>query len=452
MAASNPVLLPDWVVQSIDKEPSFRVLTMDGLGWIDPYTGTVTQAPFGHREVALRHLAANRPWITLKPKPLKELLYLRWLHYLRQHLEFVELLRVFRHGLWLNPYTGSWVPGITLVNNQITGETIDDLAHVLGQCDEAQSGKMLERYRLDILIANGPDAALAQTARESKTAQIPKGTGKASRAKTDFHQVKNQFLKMLAKPPRLEGYQIVLQYEPHSIIPRNFYDFISLDRDRLMIVMGDLVGDGPGAALMVGQAMRSMRRLAAQRADLLDFFAHLNDEIRVDLVHGCSMNVFAAVLNLPFNSLTCLSVGFHPVVLVNPKREITLQQIHTRGDPLGVANGQQFRSGLRPLSLQLEAGDVVVMFTDGVARAHNARDLNAGRLAVMGSCVKHLELPCSRMVAAMLDEAKAQCGGRPTDDLSALALRVKHPDEPNSGGFTVVPPVRPASQRLPRRT
>jgi hypothetical protein len=69
-------------------------------------------------------------------------------------------------------------------------------------------------------------------------------------------------------------------------------------------------------------------------------------------------------------------------------------------------------------------------------------------LAVMGSCVAHLEMSCGQMVARMLEEAKAQSGGRPTDDLSALALRVKHPDEPNSGGFAVVPPLKPSSQRL----
>lgn len=444
MSRPDSIRLPDWLMQSLNKDAAFRVLTMDGLGWIDPYTGQVVSAPFGHQEVAIRHLAATKPWLSLKPKPLKDLLYARWLHYLRHNLEFIEHLRIFKQGLWLNPYTGQWIAGVRLEDNRITATTIDDLARTLGKCDEAQSGKMLEKFRIDTLIANGPDPRLLK---EQETAQY-----RNLKAKTDFQSVRTQFLKMLSKPPRLDHYQIVLQYEPFSAIPRSFYDFISLDRDRIMVVLGELQGEGPGAALVVGQAMRTMRRLAAQRADLLDFFANLNDELRVDLVHGCSIGMFAGVLNLPFNSLTCLNVGFHPAVLINPRREITLQQIHTQGERLGVTSGQQFRSSLRPMSLQLQLGDIVALFSNGVAKAHNPSDLNAGRLTVMGGFASHLEMPCSMMVSKVLEEAKARVDGRPTDDFCAVALRVKHPGENTSGPFPVNAPIaRPLTNTI-RRT
>jgi serine phosphatase RsbU (regulator of sigma subunit) len=444
MNRSDSVRLPDWLMQSLNKDAAFRVLTMDGLGWIDPYTGQVVPAPFGHQEVALRHLSATKPWLSLKPKPLKDLLYTRWLHYLRHNLEFIEHLRIFKQGLWLNPYTGQWIAGVRLEDNRITATTIDDLAHTLGKCDEAQSGKMLEKFRIDTLIANGPDPRLLK---EQETAQY-----RNLKAKTDFQAVRTQFLKMLSKPPRLDHYQIVLQYEPFSAIPRSFYDFISLDRDRVMVVLGELQGEGPGAALMVGQAMRTMRRLAAQRADLLDFFANLNDELRVDLVHGCSIGMFAGVLNLPFNSLTCLNVGFHPAVLINPRREITLQQIHTQGERLGVTSGQQFRSSLRPMSLQLQLGDIIALFSDGVAKAHNPRDPNAGRLTVMGGFASHLDMPCAMMVGKVLEEAKARVDGRPSDDFCAVALRVKHPGETSSGPFPINAPIaKPVTTTTQRR-
>lgn len=444
MNRPDNIRLPDWLMQSLNKDAAFRVVTMDGLGWIDPYTGQVISAPFGHQEVAPRHLAATKPWLQLKPKPLKDLLYLRWLHYLRLNLEFIEHLRIFKLGLWLNPYTGQWISGVRLEDNRITANTIDDLARTLGKCEEAQSGKMLEKFRLDVLIANGPDARLLQ--------QQETGEYRNLKAKTDFQSVKKNFLKMLNKPPRLDNYQIVLQYESYSAIPRSFYDFISIDRDRIMLVMGELQGEGPGAALVVAQAMRTMRRLAAQRADLLDFFANLNDELRVDLVHGCSIGLFAGVLNLPFNSLTCLNVGFHPAVLINARREITLQQIHTQGERLGVTSGQQFRSSLRPMSLQLQLGDIVAMFSDGVAKAHNPRDLNAGRLSVMGGFASHLEMPCSMMVAKVLEEAKGRSDGPPADDFCAVALRVKHPGENTSGPFPVNAPVaKPLTTSMHRR-
>ena len=156
MNRADSVRLPDWLMQSLSKDAAFRVLTMDGLGWIDPYTGQVVAAPFGHQDVAMRHLAATKPWLSLKPKPLKDLLYTRWLTYLQGNLEFIEHLRIFKQGLWLNPYTGQWIAGIALEDNHITANTIDDLARTLGKCEEAQSGKMLEKFRLDALIARMP--------------------------------------------------------------------------------------------------------------------------------------------------------------------------------------------------------------------------------------------------------------------------------------------------------
>jgi Stage II sporulation protein E (SpoIIE) len=445
MSASKPICLPDWMLLALEKDPAFRLLTMDGKGWINPYTGKILPAPFGHFDVALRHLSETKPWLNLKPQALKDLLYQRWLHYLTDHLHFIDQLRIFRRDRWLNPYTGQWLSGIRRELHRITGDTIEDLARALGKCEEAQTGKLLDKATLDNLIASGPDPEIEPSTQE---------TGGYAKLKTssDFFAVKKQFLKMLSKPPRLPGYQIVLQFEPHSIIPRNFYDFISLDRDRIMLIMGDLQGDGPGAALMVAQAMRTMRRLASMRADLLDFFAHLNDELRVDLVHGCSIGLFAGVINLPFNSLTCLSVGFHPAVLLNPRRDQVLQQIHTQGERLGVTSGQQFRTSLRPISIQLQIGDIIVLFTDGVARAFNPRDLNAGRLSVMGGFASYQELPCGMMVSKVLEEAKARLSGPPTDDLSALAIRVKHPDESGSGlKKSLAPIARPLSDSHKRR-
>jgi hypothetical protein len=455
MNTSSTTRMPDWLSQALAKDPAFRVLTMDGVGWIDPYSGAVVAAPFGHGEVAARWLLEKRPWNKAKPKPLKELLYLRWLHYLRAHLEFVEHLRIFKHGMWLNPYTGEWVAGITLVNNEITLATIEDLARELGACHEAQSGKMLEKYRLEILIGNGPDQRLIDAAKASAgpAAAGPAKSARPTRNRTDFHHVKSQFLKTLSRPPRVEGYQIVMHYEPHSPIPRNFYDFISLDRNRLLVVIGDFAGEGPGAALMVASAMRSMRRLAALKGDLVELIAGLNDELRVDLFPGCTIALFAAVLDIPTNALTCLSVGFPPVALINPQRAIALQRIHTGGQAFGISHGAPFRASLKPLSIQLEAGDMVVMTTDGVAKGRNPGNVAAGRPAVMGSCLAHAALPFAQLLGRVVEEAKQGYGGTFTDDLAAVGLRVKGADEPQTGRYVQIeaPPPVPVAKPATRR-
>ncbi len=133
-------------------DPIFRVLTVDGLNWIDPYTGTLVPAPFGHEEPALAWLRQHQPWKRdgkeTAAKPLAELQFIRWVHYLKAHLPDPELgwLRQFLpDGRWLNPFTGQPVAGIVRDNGRITMDTVRQLAAVLRDCPPAQSGKPLER-------------------------------------------------------------------------------------------------------------------------------------------------------------------------------------------------------------------------------------------------------------------------------------------------------------------
>jgi serine phosphatase RsbU (regulator of sigma subunit) len=339
----------------------------------------------------------------------------------------------------LNPYNGVWVAGIDLVDRQVSARTLEDMARVLGSCPEAQTGKMLEKHRLDVLIAKGPPQGRVATEASDEPTITPARVPKPARDRTDFHLAKSQFIKMLSRPPRLEGYQLVMHYEPYSVIPRNFYDFISLDRNRLLIAIGDISGNGPGAALMAAQVMRALRRLGAMRAELIDLVASLNDELRLDLVHGTSLSLFAAVLNLPFNSLTCLSLGCRPAALINPRRDLSLQQIFTDGALLGRVHGQRFRDTLRPISIQLRPGDLVVLSTDGLALGHNPRDAAAGHLAVMGSCLSRADRPFGTLLEQVVAEAKQGYHGTISEDLTMVGIRVKTGDEPQTGRFVSAP-------------
>ncbi len=410
--------LPQEIAHALEHDPAFRVHTMDATGWIDPYTGQIVPTPFGLQEVAKTHLTRTRPWLKQQPKPLKELLYLRWLLYLRDNIEFVPALRIFRNGLWLNPYNGQWVPGIQLDNHQVTKRVADDLAKILANCPEAQTGRMLEKWQIETLTAQGPARGSAPEVLEAIRAP------KVARAKTDFISIRQGFLKMLHRPPRMAGHQLVMHYEPHAQISRNFYDFIDLGGGKLLIVLGDFTGTGPGAALMAGTALQVLRKIAPGHANLVDLLTNLNDELRVDLLHGCSIALFAVLLDTATNRLTCVSAGHQPALLVRPRRDSTLTRIRTPGASLGALTGPDFRKTLVPLNLQLEAGDILLLHSNGLAHAANPHDPDAGRWSVMGQCVANIKRPCADLVGRVIEEAKRGSDRLP-DDVTVLALRIK---------------------------
>ncbi len=133
--------------QLLTTNQAWRVVTVDGLNWIDPFTGTVVPAPFGLDEPALAWLRQNRPWLregqAVEPKPLAELLYIRWVHWLKARLpdpEHVWLRQFLPDGRWLNPFTGVLISGIVRDNGRLTMDTVRQLAVVLRDCPQAQKG------------------------------------------------------------------------------------------------------------------------------------------------------------------------------------------------------------------------------------------------------------------------------------------------------------------------
>ncbi|MBA3683701.1 MAG: serine/threonine-protein phosphatase [Planctomycetes bacterium] len=417
--ASRDNGLPEEIAHALEHDPAFRVHTMDATGWIDPYTAQVVPTPFGMQEVAKTHLIRTRPWLKLQAKPLKELLYVRWLNYLRDNIEFVPALRVFRNGLWLNPYNGQWVSGIQLDNHQVTKRVADDLAKILAACPEAQTGRMLEKWQIETLTAQGPARSAAPEVQE-----MVRASGRVARAKTDFHSIRQGFLKMLHRPPRMQGHQLVVHFEPHAQISRDFYDFIDLGGGKLLLVVGDFTGIGPGAALMAGTALQVLRKIAPGHKDLVELLSNLNDELRIDLLHGCSIAIFAILLDTATNRLSCLSAGHQPALLVRPRRDNTLTRIRTPGASLGALTGPDFRKTLVPLNLQLEPGDILLIHSNGLAHAANAHDPDAGRWSVMGQCVANIKRPCAELVARVVEETKRSSDKLP-DDITVLALRIK---------------------------
>ncbi len=433
--------IPGWLYHSIQNDPAFRVLTMDGVNWIDPYTGSIVAAPFGYEDVAKKYLSKHKPWTRLQVKPLTDLLVLRWFHYLRENLEYVPSLRIFNSGMWLNPYVGQWVPGVPLENDKVTLRTIEEMARHLAHCNEAQTGKMIESFKIDRLVADGPNpragknrssARLALKPATAKPLRTPvrtpvKGTTAGSGKQTDFFQIKQMLIKMLARPPRVEGYQIIVHYEPHSVISRDFYDIIQMDGGRLLLVIGDITGQGPGSALMVASTLKALRLIAKGPKDLIDVVCALNEDVRPDLLQDCAITMFAAMIDTKHRSVTYLSAGHHPAALLNQNRETPMQQIGTQGDTLGRSTGDQFRRSLRPVQMRLEVGDILMLYSDGLFKVANARKEEFGRFRLLGSCVANLGRPCGELVNQVLADAKSYAGGKIGEDMTMLAVRVKDP-------------------------
>ena len=149
----------------------------------------------------------------------------------------------------------------------------------------------------------------------------------------------------------------------------DFYDFIGLDRGRTGIVIGDVSGKGVPAALYMAKLGSDLKTLAFTEKDPAAALKKLNEL----LAERSRRGMFATVLYMELDSLngrlTLSNAGHLPPIV--KKADGTVQKFSPAGgSPLGILPGMVFGQE----SLLLGAGDTVVLYTDGIIEAMDARD------------------------------------------------------------------------------
>lgn len=180
--------------------------------------------------------------------------------------------------------------------------------------------------------------------------------------------------------PALEGWHIAAHYRPARSVGGDFYDFIQLNDGKLALVIGDVTDKGVPAALVMASTRATLRGVAFDYAahehphtdggeasaavSPGEVLARANDLICPDIPPKMFITCFYAVLDPKTGFLQYANAG-HDVPYVRRGNE-TLE-LRARGMPLGLLPGMPYEVQ----ELQLEPGDSILFYSDGLVEAHN---------------------------------------------------------------------------------
>lgn len=409
-------------------DPAFRVLTVEGTHWIDPFTGRCIPAPGGSLAPAREYLAAERPWLRARLKRFSELQVFRWRLYMHHYVDRDWRLRQFAaDGRWLNPFSGEWV-SITRGEGAITPATLREMATHLANCPHAASARMLPQRHLDALIrAARPVESKGTTRISGWRAGSPETRTISAHPPADpgLAHLHDTIERMLPPLPSVAGFGFAVHYEPFTGVGGDFYDCTQLDAHRWFIAMGDVSGHGEQGAQAVIATLRALHGILAQEHDLASIIVRLNEAVRRELARGQFITLFAAIFDSRTRSLTCQCAGHHPGLLASRHRPSVLTRIGHRGPALGLVGSDVLRASLAPQEVRLEDDDLVLLYTDGLSEARDGLRAEYGDCRVMASVVARLDTPYDSLVAGVVDEARRFAEGVLEDDLTVLALAVQ---------------------------
>jgi phosphoserine phosphatase RsbU/P len=221
--------------------------------------------------------------------------------------------------------------------------------------------------------------------------------------------------------PTVPGLDYCGQCRPAREVGGDYYDFLELPEGRLGIAIGDVSGKGVGAALMMASLEASLRALAPVVQDPADLMERVNSLV----CQASSSNRYATLFYGEYHPatrrLTYVNAGHNaPVVLRNCGGAYQMLRLETGGPVIGFLP-QPYQRGV----FSHEAGDLVVLFTDGVSESMNLRDEEWGEERLIELAKTCHGLPAPEGMRRILAAAQAFAAGAPQhDDMTLVVLRV----------------------------
>jgi sigma-B regulation protein RsbU (phosphoserine phosphatase) len=221
--------------------------------------------------------------------------------------------------------------------------------------------------------------------------------------------------------PPVRGLDYCGQCRPAREVGGDYYDFLELPGGRLGIAIGDVSGKGVGAALMMASLVASLRALASVVDDPAELMERVNSLVYQASSASRYATLFYAQYDPSNRRLSYVNAGHNPpVVLRNCGGSCQVLRLETGGPVIGLLR-DRYERGV----FSLEAGDLVILFTDGVSESMNARYEEWGEERFIEFAKTCHGLPVLEGMRRILAAAQAfAAGASQHDDMTLVMLGV----------------------------
>jgi len=165
--------------------------------------------------------------------------------------------------------------------------------------------------------------------------------------------------------PEVAGLSVAARWEPAREVSGDYYDVIRLDDHRLLVCIGDVVGKGLPAALLMSTLQAAVKAVAATTDSPSRLCEQVRTVVRGSLSGGTFVTFFCAVVDRETMTVTSTNAGHNPPILVRPAGDVV------RLEHGGPAMARLLTAGYGQGENRLGLGDRLVLFTDGATEAMN---------------------------------------------------------------------------------
>jgi sigma-B regulation protein RsbU (phosphoserine phosphatase) len=197
----------------------------------------------------------------------------------------------------------------------------------------------------------------------------------------------------------------------------DYFDLLSLDRDLCLLAIADVAGKGPAAALQATMVLGIIHAVARHSKEVSDLMQTANQCLRARAADKMFVTMFLATLDRR-GRLRYSNGGHNPPLWIQSSGRVT--ELIEGAIPLGFLDSVSYPES----AVQLEPGDLLVLYTDGVTDSENARGENFGSARVLDWAGHQWQRSPAEVESSLLHAVTGFCNGhRQADDLTLLIIR-----------------------------
>ena len=220
-------------------------------------------------------------------------------------------------------------------------------------------------------------------------------------------------------PEIADKLDIAASMTPAKDVGGDFYDLFRIDDERIGFVIADVSGKGIPAAIFMAVSRTLIRATGVRGGSPAECIAYSNKLLAAESVDCMFVTVFYGIINISTGEINYCNAGHNPPYVL--KHDGKVEPLPTMGDCMvGAIDGLPYHEA----TLQLEKGDALVMYTDGVTEAMNIDYQQFGEERLEETLEDVAMHNCQEMVDAIKSDVAAFAGeAEQSDDITVLTLK-----------------------------
>lgn len=219
--------------------------------------------------------------------------------------------------------------------------------------------------------------------------------------------------------PRIRGLESQAMNCPSEQVGGDYYDILHLSENRVGLTIADVAGKGVPAALLMASLQSSLRAEAAPDKTPSEVIRALNRAVCQHTSGETFVTIFYGLLNLEQRALHYCNAGQTPPFVISKDGRIR------RLDRTHIVIGVDSEAFYEDTTLDLEEGDLIFLYTDGITEEPGTNDALYGEERLLSHLVGSYDSGLAEVLDVIHGDVLRYGGGKPQDDLTALALKIK---------------------------